>query len=198
MPVVTAEQVRDHLSNPTWSDAQYRACTALIASRQARLQAWLRIPIDPIEVTETVRVLPNSGLVATTYPIHTLLGIDTTIVVGGVPASPYELRDEMAWLYDTSYSSGGQYAYTSRPFSPVYGACPPPRVAVHYMAGWGSKDDLVGAIRDKVGNIMLNRHDDTIVARNLDAEKPPQLVEEWTDAELNMLRARRRPGGSRL
>lgn len=197
MPVVTAEQVRDHLSNPTWSDAQYRACTQQIASRQARLQAWLRVPIDPIEVTETVRVLPNTGLVVTTFPIYELIDINGEAAPGGVPVAPYELRDERAWLYDTSYDTG-LLSYSSRPFSPVYGAAAPARVAVHYMAGWGGKDDLVGAILDKVGNIMLNRHDDTIVARNLDAEKPPQLSEDWTDAELAMLRARRRPAGSRL
>lgn len=197
MPVVTAEQVRDHLSNPTWSDAQYRACEALIVSRQARLQAWLRVPIDPIEVSETVRVMPATGLVVTTYPIYTLLAIDSADVIGGVPADPYELRSEGAWLYDISYDTG-PVAMTSRPFSLITGAAAPARVTVGYLAGWGDKADLVGAIRDKVGNIMLNRHDDTIVARNLDAEKPPQLSEEWTDAELLMLRARRRPAGSRL
>jgi hypothetical protein len=55
----------------------------------------------------------------------------------------------------------------------------------------------VATLLDKVGNCMLNRHDDTVIARNLDAEKPVNLNEDWTDQELLMLRARRRPVGAR-
>jgi hypothetical protein len=39
---------------------------------------------------------------------------------------------------------------------------------------------------------MLNRHDDTVVARALDAKEPPAIKEGWTDDELLMLRSRRR------
>jgi hypothetical protein len=194
MPIVTVEQVRDYLSHPSWSDAQRRACAQLIKARQARLQDWLRVPIDPVERTDMARVI-TGGLVATTYPIHTLLGINGVAVTEGVPPAPYELRD--GWLYDTSYAQGVA-AYSTRSFSLLAGANEPPQVSVHYMAGWGSKDDLVGAIIDKVAAVMLNRHDDTVVARNLDAEAPKSLNEDWTEDELKMLRARRRPVGARL
>lgn len=195
MPVVTTEQVRDHLSRPPWSDSQRAACEQLIASRQARLEDWFRVPIDPVERTETVPIYAESGLIATTYPIHTLLEVDGVAAVDGMPPAPYELRDRV-WLYDPTYDTG-TWATTSRPFSltaPMFGR---PRVAVHYLAGWGATSDIVGAIIDKVAAVMLNRHDDTVVARNLDAEKPTEIKEDWTDAELAMLRARRRLVGCR-
>ena len=194
MPIVTVEQVRDHLSRPAWTDSQTRACQQLINARQKRLEGWLRVPIDPVETTETVPVTLDTGLVSTTYPVHTLLDVAGLVATDGMPPAPYELRYGV-WLYDPTYDTG-QLGYTSRPFSPLTGAAPP-RVAVHYMAGWGAVDDLMGAIIDNVGAVMLNRHDDTVVARNLDAEKPPALAETWTDAELAMLRARRRPVGAR-
>lgn len=195
MGIITVEQVRSHLSGPAWNDAQRAACQRLIDGRQARLQGWLRIPIDPVERTELARVHLTTGLVMTTYPVHTLLGINGVAVPDGdPPPSPYELRDE-AWLYDTSAPI--QPAYSSRPFTLTAGANTLPPVSVHYLAGWGDKPDLVATLLDKVGNCMLNRHDDTVIARNLDAEKPVNLSEDWTDQELLMLRARRRPVGAR-
>jgi hypothetical protein len=196
MAVVTVEQVRDHLSNPSWSDSQRRACQQLIDSRQALLQDWFRVPIEPgPQRTETVPVLDQTGLVSTTYPIYELIAVGGEAAVEGMPPAPYEIRDG-AWLYDPTYDTG-LIGYSSRPYSLIGGAALT-RVTVTYLPGWGAKADIVGAIIDKVGNIMLNRHDDTVVARNLDAEKPPQLGEAWTDDELKMLRARRRLIGARV
>lgn len=195
MPVVTAEQVRDYLSNPRWSESQIRACEQLIKGRQTQLQAWFRMPIDPgPERTDNAPVYTDTGLVATTYPIYTLLALDGVAVAGGVPPSPYELRDG-AWLYNRDYDEVA-YSYTSRPFSLVSGAAVP-RTVVRYLPGWGAKDDIVTAIIEKVAAVMLNRHDDTVVARNLDAKTPDPLEEKWTEEELAMLRARRRPVGAR-
>jgi hypothetical protein len=194
MAIITVEQVRNHLSGPAWNDQQRADCQRFIDGRQARLQSWLRIPIDPIEVTERVRVSPTTGLVMTTYPIHTLIAINDVLVVNGVPPDPYEIQGE-TWLYDTSYPS--QPAYIVRPFTLTDGTAYAPPVKVHYMGGWGDQPDLVATLLDKVGNCMLNRHDDTVIARNLDAEKPVNLNEDWTDQELLMLRARRRPVGAR-
>lgn len=190
MAVVTVDQVQRHLSNPPWSDDQIAACQLLINKRQAELSRWFGVPIEPTERTD-LAVVMASGLVATLMPIHTLYDVDGVTAVNGVPAAPYELRDG-AWLY-TVEADGGWPAYSTRPFSLV--GSPSPRVSVHYLAGWGATDDIVGAIVDKVSATMLNRHDDTVVARQLDAQAPPQLKEEWQETELTMLRSRKRPRG---
>lgn len=197
MAIISVEQVRAHLSGPAWSDSQRATCQQLIDGRQARLQGWLRVPIDPVELTEYARVNQHTGMVMLTYPIATLLAINDTTITSGSPApDPYLLRETV--LYDTTYTAAGQPIYSSRPFALTEGAdCAPP-VKVHYLGGWGPVPDLVSTLLDKVGNAMLNRHDDTVIARNLDTDKPPMLAEDWTDQELLMLRARRRPVGARL
>lgn len=195
MAIVTVEQVRDYLSHPSWTDSQRRACAQQIDYSQALLADWFRVPIESTETrTEMVPVLAETGLVATTYPIHTLVTIGGEAAPGGVPPVPYEIRDG-AWLYDPTYDTG-LLGYTTRPFS-LIGPTGPPLVVVSYLPGWGAKDDIVGAIIKKVAAVMLNRHDDTVAARNLDGEKPTELKEDWTDQELAMLRNRRRLVGMR-
>ena len=195
MAIITVEQVRAHLSGPAWNDAQRADCQRLIDGRQARLQGWLRVPIDPVEITEQAPVDRRSGLVMTTYPIHTLLSVNGDAVADGdPPPSPYALREN--WLYDTSQVTRA-WGYMSAPYTLTEGAGYPNWASVHYLGGWGAVDDLVSALLDKVGNCMLNRHDDTLIARNLDTEKPKSLDEDWSDQELLMLRARRRPVGAR-
>lgn len=193
MAVVTTEQVRDYLSHPTWSDAQTRACEQEIDAKTALLENWFRVPIEPVERTELAPIY-GTGLVATSAPIHTLLALNDDTVTDGMPPAPYELRDGV-WLYNRDYD-GVLNSYTNRPFDITVGNIRP-RVSVVFLAGWGGTADIVNAIIRKVGAVMLNRHDDTVVARNLDAESPKPLDEDWSDKELMMLRRRRRPVGAR-
>lgn len=194
MAVVTTEQVRDYLSHPTWSDAQIRACEQEIDAKTTALEGWFRVPIEPVERTEYAPIY-RTGLVATTAPIYTLLALDDVPVVDGMPPAPYELRDGV-WLYNRDYD-GAVNRYTSRPFDITVGGEGYLKVAVRHLAGWGGAPDIVNAIIRKVGAVMLNRHDDTVVARNLDTESPKPLDEDWSDKELMMLRRRRRPVGAR-
>lgn len=190
--VVTVDQVRDYLSSPPWSAKQEATCALEIATKQSQLERFLQVPIDPVDRTDNARILP-SGLVCTDLPVYTLIAVDSVPTVAGVPPIPYTLKD--GWLYgqelDTGYSTG---ALNSRPFSLVAGGYNP-RVLVHYLGGWGGQPDITGAIIRKVAAVMLNRHDDTVVARNLDAEKPKEVSEAWTDQELLSLRSRKRPAG---
>jgi hypothetical protein len=197
--VVTVDQVNDHLSSPRWSEDQERACKVLIAQRQKGLERWFGVPIDPVDRTETVTVL-DSGLLATSWPVFRVYAIDTVTLAGPgallwepLP-SPYTWRDE-GWITapDPRISAG----YTTRPYSITEAACPLARVSLRYAGGWGPQPDIVGALIEKVGNVMANRHEDTVTARQLDEHAPPPLKEEWTDKELMMLRSRRRVRGGR-
>lgn len=192
--VVTVGQVNDYLSNPPWSAHQTATCALLLARRQADLERWMRCPIDPVERTEVVPILRRTGIVAASAPVFRVIDIDGVSAGGSatygmaLPA-PYGWREE-GWIGVPP--SPQAPAYTSRPFSLTTPQDYDQRITLHYMAGWGPVGDIVGAIVDKVGATMLNRHDDTVVARALDAKEPPALKEGWTDDELLMLRSRRR------
>lgn len=195
-PVVTVDQVRAYLSSPPWSAAQEGACALLILQRQRELQNYLNCPIDPQSRTEIVPIL-ESGLLVTTWPVFQLLSIDTTTLspgafYGQALPSPYTWRDE-GWVSAPAPAVGG--AMLSRPFSLTAGDTATIRVPITYLGGWGPQPDITGAIIQKVAAVMLNRHDDTVTARALDAKAPPPLKEEWTDGERKALSYRRRPRG---
>lgn len=196
MDIVTVRDVNDHLSSPPWSPAQERTCQALINRRTADLRRWFGVPIDPVHMAETVKVRA-SGIVDTTYPVYQVLSMAGVAVVGGLygcalPAPYYWLNEH--WI--TSPKPALSVGYTTRPFDPVHGECPLVTVAMAYLGGWGPCADITGAIIEKVAATMLNRHDDTVTARALDDKTPPQLKEEWTDADYKALRSRKRPIGA--
>ena len=196
-PVVIVEQVRHYLSSPPWSGAQEATCALLIDQRQRELQNYLNCPIDPVERLEAVEVL-ESGLLATTWPVFQVLEINTTVLspgafYGDALPDPYTWRDE-GWV--SAPAQDGGVGNFSRPYSLLASvSCGPPLLPIRYMAGWGPQPDITGAIIQKVAAVMLNRHDDTVTARALDAKAPPPLKEEWTPAELKALSYRRRPRG---
>lgn len=194
MPIVTVDQVNDYLSNPPWSPAQRSACALLIDERQEQLRGYLQVPIDPVRRTERVPILP-SGLIATTAPVHTLLSINGVAPVEDVLPEGYYWRDQdNGWLATTT---ADQFIAATSALDLLAGVSGPYRAMMDYMAGWGDKADLVGGIIRKVAAVMINRHDDTVTAAQLDAENPPQIKEEFTEQELRMFNARRRIAGGR-
>jgi hypothetical protein len=197
MDIVTVRDVNDHLSSPPWDPAQERACQELIDKRTAELRRWFGVPIDPIPMAETVRV-HDSGVLLTSLPVYKVLTLAGVDVVGGRSGcalpSPYYWLDEH-WI--TSPKPALSYGYTTRPFDLVAGAPPLIMVTLAYLGGWGPCSDITGAIITKVAATMMNRHDDTVTTRALDDKTPPQLKEEWTDAEYKALRSRKRPAGAR-
>jgi hypothetical protein len=198
--VVTPDQVNDHLSSPRWSADQVKACEVLIAQRQKGLERWFGVPIDPVDRTETVAVL-DSGLLATSWPVFRVYAIDSVTLADPGALLWEPLPDPYVWRDDGWISLAdpvSQSAYTERSYSIIGGSCAVlPRVTVRYAGGWGPQPDIMGALIEKVGNVMANRHEDTVTARQLDEHAPPPLKEEWTDKELLMLRSRRRVRGGR-
>lgn len=194
MPIVTVDQVNDYLSSPPWSEAQRRACALLIADRQEQLRGYLQVPIDPVRRVERVPILA-SGLIATTAPVHTLFSVDGVVAVGDVlPVGVYWRDRDNGWLCTAPVD---QLVASVRTLDLLAGVPGVLRVTVDYLAGWGAKADLAGGIIRKVAAVMINRHDDTVTAHQLDAENPPQIKEEFTDQELRLFNARRRISGGR-
>lgn len=196
MPIVTTEQIRRRLSNPPWSAEQQQAVSEVSAQRESELAAWLRIPITPVRRVETVPVL-DSGLVATSAPVHQLHAVNGVAVAGDDPPEGYTWRDTGsgdAHYLATTPPPGDDavppIGYSARPFSLLHGSRP--QITVDYDAGWGPIPALTGAIAERVEAYAANRHDDTVTARALDAEAPPQQREHWIEDDLVALRAYRR------
>lgn len=186
MAIVSVDEVNDHLSSPPWSQAQRDSVARRIDKLQADLAAWLQCPIDPEPRAESVPVAAKTGLVLATWPIYHLQTVDGTACNGTPPegyvwAAPYRL----ALAVPDTVPSG----WSSRSFSLLHGAHAQRGVALTYLAGWGPHQMLRGALIDKAAAYATNRHDDTVVARELDATAPPAAKEEWTEQELTMLRA---------
>lgn len=196
MDIVTVRDVNDHLSSPPWGPAQERACQELIDKRTAELRRWFGVPIDPVQITETVRVR-RSGIVDTSLPVYQVIELAGVPVTDGLAGcalpAPYYWLDEH-WI--TSPKAPPVAGYSTRPFDPVYGDCGLVTVALTYRGGWGPCSDITGAIITKVAATMMNRHDDTVTTRALDEKTPPQLKDEWTDADYKALRSRKRPVGA--
>lgn len=195
--LVTAEQVRDYLSNPPWTASQEATCRQLIARREAELARWLGwgLPLTPTDRAETARIL-KSGLIATSAPVYQVHEIAGVPVADGVFGA--ELPEPYVWRYEGWVSVPEDTAipgYITRPFSITDGFRGVRSVLMRYAAGWGPAADIVGAVVMKVAATMENRHSDTVVARAMDAKEPSPLKEEWTEDELKMLSSRRRPWG---
>lgn len=186
--VVTTEDVRHYLNSPPWSAQQEAACALLISRRQGDLRNYFRCPITPEPKIEVVPVL-RSGVVATSWPVWSVNAINSVAGVGGDPPAPYKWLEE-GWIGIDP--PAGVDGYLTRPFSLTVATPAQVLVTVDYLGGWGARPDITGAIIEKVAATMLNRTDDTVVARQMDAKEPPAIKEGWSDDDLKLLRARRR------
>jgi hypothetical protein len=75
------------------------------------------------------------------------------------------------------------------------GPGPVPHVTIVYRPGWGRHEALRGAVLEKATALMMNRHDDTITARQLEGQTPPKMTEDWTADEVAALGAFRSIAG---
>jgi hypothetical protein len=188
MGIVTATRLNRFLSSPTWTESLTDEAAQLCDEVESTLGDRLATYITPVPFTEQVAVL-QTGLVATRHPVASVNTINGVTVTGVLPA-PWRIQEGRLRWTDT-----GNFPPLGNPEFSLLGGWSPlgvaPRVqgigsvALNYMAGWGDLDTLRLAILRKLGVIWLNRHDDTIMARNMDSQSPPPLPsEEWTDAEL--------------
>lgn len=194
MGIVTTNRLNTFLSGPTWQDSQWEEAGRLCEEVESTLAAQLMTYITPRPYIERVAILA-SGLVATTHPVVSVTAID------GAPApdplvAPWRIQDgRLRWVQDSAppfgVPSGSPFTLLD-PYSTLYGQVPRVdgvgAVTVDYQAGWGDDPTLRLAILRKLGAIWVNRHDDTVVVRDMDASNPPPLPsEEWSEEELKPL-----------
>lgn len=193
------------MSSPSWNAAQKDAAEIICRAVEASLESALfGTWITPRPYRETARIVADTGIVDTAYPVYRVTSLDGAAVPapaeGELPELPadYELRgyrlyhvpaDDTAGL---ALASGWPFiAPARRPAGQVYAGA----VRIEYLAGWGPEDGLVLALLRKAQTLMGNRHSDTVTVRGLNASAPPKLSPEvWTTDELAPLGRYRRLG----
>lgn len=198
MGIIDQNRLNRFLSEPNWSDAQWLEAAALCDSVENNLGGALMTFISPRPYKERVSIL-GTGLVATRHPVVSVTSIDGVDVPspGDITTLPeqWTLQERRLRWVDTdnfpplpnpSFSLLGGWSPigTVQRMSGVIGS-----VLVSYQAGLIGEPEtrtrLELAILRKAGTIFLNRHDDTVVVRDLDGQQPPPIpTEDWTAAEL--------------
>jgi hypothetical protein len=191
MPIVDAERLNRFMNEPRWSAAQYEEADDVLTALENKLARRLGTFITPVPRVESVTILP-SGLVNTTWHVHSVTSLDGTAIAEGAPL-PDGWVIENHWLRRATNTTT---TWTPPPFdlwSPGHvglsgRADGVGRVTLSYMAGLGSLPELRLVILNKGKAVMDNRYSETVTARGLDTTEPPPLLsEEFTDAELSPL-----------
>lgn len=201
MSIVDAQRVNSYLSDPYWTENQWLEAAKLCEEKEDELASRLVCPITPTPYSESATVL-DSGLVATTYPVASVISFlgepvdEDHPLPEGWALTQHRVR---ATATSTPLSVG---LLSSTAFWQVSGSAPRVQgggqVAIEYRAGWGEVPALVNTILRKVAAIMKNRHDDTLVtddAGSATGKQVPTVVEEWTDNEIATLGIFRNPRG---
>lgn len=187
MGIVTAERVNRHLSSPAWTSAQFAEAEDLCEEIEATLADQLNTPITPKPYSETAAIL-DSGLVATAYPVASVSVLNGQTIAEGDPLPAgwvlvdHRIRQQPPNPLTLTVSTLALFPSGVAARAQGFGA-----VGVSYQAGYGNEPTLRITILEKVAAIMLNRHDDTVIARGLDASAPaavPGSAGNWTEQEL--------------
>jgi hypothetical protein len=193
MAIVDSTRLNRFLSSPKWRDDQFEEADDLLDELEQQLGDQLATYVTPVPYAETCTVL-QSGLLATRHPVHSVTTLNGVPVdnTHPLPASWTLLpvpESRLRWI-----DLGNFPPLTLPQFNLMTGWSPVgtvPRVdgigavAINYLAGWGNLPALRKALLTKAGIVFLNRHDDSVIARNLDSQEPPPLpTENWTTAEL--------------
>lgn len=193
MPLITPERLNASLSGPKWSDEMWIEAVDVVAEVEAELAAQLAAPISAGPARTENAALTDTGLLVLTAPVHTVLVLDGTAVDEGDPLPTGWYLDAMgegflsstetSLAYSAGYPTlGGYPGYAGR-----HSGYATRTVAISYLPGWGDRPALRSAILRKIQARWLNRHDDTVTTRDLTAEAPPPLPEEWTDTDIARL-----------
>lgn len=187
MALVSAERLNRYMNNPTWSDDQRDEAEEICEQVEARLSGRLGgVPLTPVPFSERVAVL-RTGLVATKYPVFSVSEIDGVVIAEDDPLPEgWIIQDNRLRAVTSSVPSTLTVSSFLTPSLGVTNRVDGiAAVSVNYLAGWGPKKALVDAILDKSKAVMTNRHEDTVIVRELDATAPPPEDEDWTEDEIN-------------
>jgi hypothetical protein len=186
MGIVGAQRLNDYLSNPAWSSGQWAEAERVCQQKEARLSSLLGgVPLDPVSYAETVAVL-DSGLVATRYPLTRVDSLNDVAVDDTHPLPDgWVIQNNRLRAVTADVGLVSAVGLLTPSFGLDRRVQGSGAVKVSYQAGWGPAPALVDTILTKASAVFLNRHDDTVVVRDLDATAPPKLKEDWTTEEIN-------------
>lgn len=188
MPLITPGRLNSFLSGPEWSDDQWLEAADIVEEVEGELAAQLNAPISAGPQRIETGALLDTGLLALAAPVASVLVLDGTTVTDDVLPTGWTVAHDGC----LHYTSGSDLPLPVPAFGYGYGITThhgfaTRSVAITYLPGWGDRPALRSAILRKTANRWLNRHDDTVTARNLDAEAPPSLSEDWTDTDIRRL-----------
>jgi hypothetical protein len=192
MTILTVPRLNRFMNSPEWTEDQKLAAQDVIAGVESRLEDGLYgAYITPRTMVEVAPIL-RSGLVATRQVVHSVGVVDGVTVDEDHPlALPWILSEHrlrrIGSPQPVSYPSFGvtpsSWGGDTVPYTDAVG-----QVELVYQGGWNDDPGIVLALLNKSQSIMLNRFDDSIRARNMDAERSQVVFsEEWTEDELKSL-----------
>jgi hypothetical protein len=186
MPLITAKRLNRYLSNPSWTEDQWEEAAEIPEEVEGELEAALNAPISAGPPVTEYGALLESGVLALSRPVAGVDTLDGTTIVADALPTGWSLHDD-GCLHFADVAVGLPVVLGTRGYGGVHHAFTARTVALTYRPGWGDKPALRSAILRKSANRFLNRHDDTVTARNLTAEAPPPLTENWTKGDLDKL-----------
>lgn len=191
MTILTVPRLNRYMNSPEWTEDQKLAAEDIVAGVESRLEdALFGAYITPRTMVETAPIL-RSGLVATRQVVHSVTVVDGVTIDEGHPlAYPWVLSEHrlrrigaLPVSYPSFSLTPASWGGDTVPYTDAIG-----QVDLVYQGGWSDDPGLVLALLNKAQSIMLNRFDDSIRARNMDAERAPvTFSEEWTKDELDSL-----------
>lgn len=194
MTILTTGRLNRFMNSPEWTEDQKLAAEDVVAGVERTLEdALFGAYITPRLMSEVAPVL-RSGLVATRQVVKSVSHIDGVAIEldADTPlAYPWTLTEHRLRRMGSptpalSFGVGGSttaWGGSTVPYTDAVG-----EVEVVYMGGWDDDAGLVLAMLKKSQSIMMNRFDDAIRARNMDAERSQvTFSEDWTEDELATL-----------
>jgi hypothetical protein len=156
---------------------QLEDATRILDEAEGEIADLLGAPISPLPARVEDAPVLDDGLVCPRWPVHTVTSVDDTTVDDDNPlAAVWLLEDGYLRHLDpdglTSITTLSPYEATTGIHAYTVGT-----IQLGYQPGWGDIPSIRAVLSKVALARVLNVHDDTMVARDLQAEAPPAVRE---------------------
>lgn len=180
--IVDAESLRIRAGGRTWTEEQTADAARILVEVEGEIGDLLGgAPISPLAVRVETAPILTDGLVCPRWPVHTVTSIDDLVVDEQHPLPTTWLLEE-GYLQHTDpgsfTASTALWGASTAVDAHAYAAG---TVQLGYRPGWGAVPSIRSMIMKVALARVLNSHDDTMIARDLQAEAPPPVREPTPD-----------------